>query len=241
MHHVTQYIDDSTSTIAFTDTDDIELYLTTYTDILQEYYAMSKLQLNRTKTILMAISCRKTQLLTLSLKVQDETIVSQSQIKILGCIFDREASQIADLNYTLKQCYYALKKIRKVASLLTLECRANFIRAYVISRMNYMCITYCDLPKYVQTKIHKLLISSARLAFGSYGFKVKCSTIYTKTNLPSQSQLLYRAVALFGLKIMTFREPLSVCSLFNFPSRACKPIRLKDIPATAHTKKQTIC
>ena len=183
-HCVTQYIDDSTSIVGFTNPTHAELYLTLYTELLQEYYALNLLQLNKSKTVLMAISCRKTELLTLSLKMQGETIKSESQIKLLGCIFDREASQIADLNHTLKICNFALNKISSVSKLLDNKTRTNFIRAFVISRMNYMAITYCNLPKYQLNKIHKLLIKCARMAQGSYGFKVMCSDIFKNTGLP---------------------------------------------------------
>ena len=40
-HSVTQYIDDSSSCVAFKDITTVQLYLTTYLELLQEYYSMN--------------------------------------------------------------------------------------------------------------------------------------------------------------------------------------------------------
>ena len=128
----------------------------------------------------MGISHKKTQLLNLTLQLPTNTLVSQSQIKILGCIFDREATSVADLNNTLKICYYTLNKIRKISKFTNAQTRTLFIRSYVLSRLNYMCITHCSLPQYLLTKIHKLVMACVRLSEGSYGFKVRCSTLLEK-------------------------------------------------------------
>ena len=89
----------------------------------------------------MAIPHKQSKQLKLALNVNGETIQSASQLTILGCKFTTDATPIADLNHTLKICYSNLEKIKKVQKYLTPETRSHFIKAYVLSRLQYMCVT----------------------------------------------------------------------------------------------------
>ena len=106
---------------------------------------MCRLQLNDTKTVLMAIPRKKSKTIRLSLNIKNETILSSSQLKILCWIFNFELTSVADLNHTLQICYSNLQKILSVKKLLSPETKATFVKAYVISRLNYMSFSYIPL------------------------------------------------------------------------------------------------
>ena len=49
--------------------------------------------------------------------------------------------------------------------------------------------------------------------------------------------MIYRAAALYAVKIENFRKPASITELVAFPDRSCKPLRMHRQPNSAHTRK----
>ena len=100
-----------------------------------------------------------------------------------------------------------------------------------------MCVTYISLPQYILNKIHKLVMASGRLCYGSYGYKERCSKILRTNNFLTYSQLMYKAVAKLTLKLAHYKQPISLTEQVYFPDRQCKPVRLVFPPSTAFTRK----
>ena len=115
--------------------------------------------------------------------------------------------------------------------------RNMFVKAYVLSRLNYMSVTYSTLPNYHKYKIHKLIMTSARISRGNYGFKVSCTQILLENKMLNLNQTLYKAAITFIVKIMESKRPLDIYSLIKIPKRLCSPIHLICPPMTCHSKK----
>ena len=49
--------------------------------------------------------------------------------------------------------------------------------------------------------------------------------------------MIYRAAALYAVKIVNDKKPASIAELVTFPERTCKPVRMFRQPNTAHTRK----
>ena len=157
-HDVTQYIDDSSSIIAFNDKHIVESYLKVYLLVLKNYYSMCKLKLNETKTVLLAVSQKKSDKQSLKIEVQGEIIKSVNQIKMLGCISNTEGNSVSDLNRTLSICYNSLERIKKARKLIDNKTCGIFVKSYVMSRLSYMSFAYVNLPAYHINRMHKLII-----------------------------------------------------------------------------------
>ena len=137
-------------------------------------------------------------------------------------------------NITLKIC---LNKLCQVKKMLTPDVRSNFVKAFVLSRLNYMCITYSTLPKYHINKIHRLIMMSGRYARGNAGFKVKCQGILNEFKMLNSSQTIYKSAITFIVKLMINKKPDDIYSLVKIPRRKCSNIAMICPPSSSHSSK----
>ena len=236
-HEVVQYIDDSSSIIAFQDIQDIHNYLSLYIDILQNYYAMNLLKMNKCKTILLLASCKKSENLTLKIKIDNELIISQKQIKILGSQITSDISPVADFNKTIQICNSNLSKLIKIQKHLNPKTRAIFVKSYVLSRLQYMAFSYVNLPEYVIQKVRKLIMGSARFCRGNYGFRISCQDILSEFQLLSAKQFLYNLGLNVIEKIIQNKKPELIYNMIKKPDRSCKDLRMLRPPISSNISK----
>ena len=166
-----------------------------YMQILVNYYAMNHLKINQSKTVIMTVPYKKSNHVTSEFLAGDVTIKSSRQMTILGCIFSQDATPLADLSHTIRLCHEKLNLLFRVKSYCDSGTRAIFARAFVLSRLQYMCHSYAVLPEYHKARIQKLLATLARFSRGNYGFRIRISTLLTDSNLPDCRKLLLGSCA----------------------------------------------
>ena len=89
-HEVTSYVDDSTSSIGIKHQHDIIPYIKDYLEVLHKFYTCNMLKLNKTKTKF-CITGTKSQVASvkdIKIRINDETIQNDTQVKILGFLFN---------------------------------------------------------------------------------------------------------------------------------------------------------
>ena len=188
---------------------------------------MSKLKLSQNKTVLLAIPFRKADKISLTFKVQGEEIKSSNQLKILGCILNNEGNSVSDLNRTLRICYNTLENIKKARKYISNDLCGIFMKSFVLSRLNYMSLCYINLPAYHLNRIHKLVMSCARISRNSFGYKIRCSDILNEFKMLNHQQLLFKSAFGFIFKLINNKQPSELYDMINMPTRNCKNVTLK--------------
>ena len=77
-------------------------------------------------------------------------------------------TQIGKLCATLHNRMFELRKVKKYTDFKT---RLKFINAHVIGKINYLLPLYMHSSKEQIAKMHKVIMTAARLAIGDYCFK----------------------------------------------------------------------
>ena len=182
--HITiNYIDDSNSVISCKDHSHIKHYLEDYYRLLQSYYNINKLKINPDKNKFIIIYNKKLENIFKNFTFRaDKYVINRSNvIKILGTYvqsdlkFDKEISQLCS---NLHNRVHNLRLIKQYTDFKT---RLSFLNSFVIGKLNYMLPLYMNAPQFLVNKLHKVVMTSARLAIGSFCFKK--STEYILKNV----------------------------------------------------------
>ena len=95
-----------------------------------------------------------------------------------------------------------------------------------MSKLNYMLPFYSSLTDDLIQKLHKVIMTSARMAIGDYCFKVQCNKILSKFNWLPIRYMINNAQCNYLHKILMNKNPTKIFDLFIVPNRQVKEIRL---------------
>ena len=142
-------------------------------------------------------------------------IKKSSHIKMLGTHIQQDLKldkEINSLTSNLHNRIYNLKVIKEYTDFNT---RKTFFNAYVIGKLNYMLPLYSRAPQYLTDKLHKIIMSAARAAIGSYCFKKSISYILNKCKwLEVNKLIIYSSICLI-YKVLSMKEPKTIIKLFK--------------------------
>ena len=99
-----------------------------------------------------------------------------------------------------------------------------------------MCFSYCKLPFYHLQKVHKLIMTSARVARGNFGMRVSCNKILDEFKMLNMQQLLFKSALCFITKIIHTKQPSDIYALLKIPTRSCSIIYVRDPPKASSCK-----
>ena len=85
----------------------------------------------------------------------------------------------------------------------------------------------------ISKKLHKLLMTSARLIYGSYGYKISCSKILEVAQLLTVRRMLRTTAVNLVNSVLYYRKPHSLYTLLKIPNRFTAPIIPKHLPRTS--------
>ena len=197
---------------------------------MQNYYSLNRLSLNSDKTNLLVIRPLKWSIENVNFSCNGFVIKEKNTIKILGSLFNRSATCEADISHTVSSCMSTLHKLRPLIKWTSLETRRVLVKALVLSKLEYLAFTYVSATEAQLNRLHKVLMTSARLIFGSYGFKVSCDKILKTTQLLTLRRICRTEAVKFINGVMHNRKPLLIYSLINMPNRLTAPIYPKYLP-----------
>ena len=89
------------------------------------------------------------------------------------------------------------------------------MNAHIIGSLNYIIPLYLNINKNLSTKLHKVLMTAARAAIGSYCFKKSKTYILNKCKWLNMNQMILYSSLKFIHKAVTTKQPNSITSLYK--------------------------
>ena len=230
IHEVTNFVDDSTSTIGIRNLNDIVPYIKDYLEVLAMFYDSNKLKLNKTKTKF-NINGTKSQLnqtKNLSLVVNNEVLYNDSQITILGFKFNISNTLDSQINDLIQQINFRISCLNKVKQFTTFKTRKNFFNAFCVSKLRYMAPAYLSAPVYLTKKLNTTLVNIAKSTFGYKYHKMSHEKLIKECGWTNIDALIKIEALNFLHRIFYFKRPTVLFNLFKIPERKCKDISIRE-------------
>ena len=98
---------------------------------------------------------------------------------------------------------------------------------------------YSSITDELIQKLHKVTMTSARMAIGDYCFKMQCNKILAKCHWLPIRYMINCAQCNYLHKILTNRKPAKIYECFVIPNRQAKEIRL-NYPNKTKISKSSI-
>ena len=157
----------------------------------------------------------------------------------MGFYIQSDLKYETEINKLVSTLHNRINTIRQINSYTDFKTRLKFLNANVISKLNYMLPFYSSINADQINKLHKILMTSARMAIGNYCYRVKTSKILGKCNWLPISDMIINAQCNFLHKMFMNKHPIKIFQMFNFPSRQAKEIRL-DIKSKSKLSKNSL-
>ena len=109
----------------------------------------------------------------------------------------------------------------------------------MISKIRFSLSLYSGIPERSKATIHKLIMSCARFAKGSYCFKQSVDEILRSIGWVRAEVMIKRAALCFIDRILKTNEPPNLYDLYRVNNRQASPIGLNFYPRTTKFKLQT--
>ena len=237
-HYVTQYVDDSTSNIGIKSRQNIEPYIKTYLDVLYNYYTINCLTLNRSKTKFTVIGNQRQIALTkdIKIKINDDFIYCDGQVRILGHLFSSDNSVVASVNEIIREVNFRIHNLNLVRNITNFETRLKFLSSYVLGKINYLLPLLLSAPKTIVHQMHLLQVKAAKCAWNQNTFKISNKTILDRCGWPSITAYMQYHSLTYVHRILYTTKPSTILSLFKIPNRLAKNIGIKEKLDSKYTK-----
>ena len=216
-HLTINYIDDSNSIISNKDHSHIKHYIEDYYKLIHGFYNINKLKLNPDKNKILIIYNKKFEYIfkNFSFKAENYIIKRSNVIKILGTYVQSDLKLDREISKLSSNLHNRINNLRQIKEYTDFKTRLSFLNSFVIGKMKYMIPLYMNAPAYEIKKLHKVLMTSARLAIGSYCFKKSCDYMLKKCNWLNINNLINHAGISLTHKIINKKEPISILKLYK--------------------------
>ena len=181
-HNTINFVDDSTSIITFKTGNNIKLYLESYFKLLLSFYNANHFKINPDKTNLLLINIYTKDF---TFWAGNYLIKTKKVIKILGIFIRRDLKLDTQVGKVCSELHNRIINIRNITKLSTVKARLNFLNAFIIGKLIYALPLYVGLPQTLLNKLHKVIMTTARTAIGSYCYKKSISYILDNCKLLS--------------------------------------------------------
>ena len=227
-HLTVNFVDDSNNIITFQDQNQIKNYLESYYKLIHNFYNINKLKINADKTNLLLIykDKYKQTLNNFHFKAEQFKIFSKNTIKILGFYIQSDLKYETEINKLVSTLHNRINTIRQISKYTDFKTRLKFLNANVMSKLNYMLPFYSSITEELTHKLHKVIMTSARMAIGDYCYKTHCNKILARCNWLPIRYMINMAQCNFIHKILTNQSPTKIFEFFVIPNRQAKQIRL---------------
>merc|ERR1712105_156844 len=151
----------------------IKIYLTKYYKLLHNFYNINMLKINSDKTKLMLGYDKKykNELENFYFFANNDRINNQKSLKILGFILRYDGNMETQIGNPCSNLHFRIFNIRKLNKYTNFNTRLAFIKSLVIGKLIYAMPMYTQLNKAQISKMHKVIMTSARAVIGSFCFK----------------------------------------------------------------------
>ena len=131
-----------------------------------------------------------------------------------------------EINRLVSTLHNRINTIRQIKKYTDFQTRLKFLNANVLPKLDYMLPFYSSLNDELVHKLHKVLMTSARMAIGNYCFKTQCTKILAKCNWLPIRYMINNAQCNYIHKILTYKSPKKLFDFFIVRNRQVKDLRL---------------
>ena len=121
----------------------------------------------------------------------------------------------SQVNKLASNLHNRINAINKIKPFTNFKSRLSFLNAYVIGKLNYMLPHYNKLPNHLNNKLHKILMTAARCAVGSYCFKKSNKYILDKCKWLPLEKMITLSSLNFIYNIEKYKKPKGVLTIFR--------------------------
>ena len=98
----------------------------------------------------------------------NDIIKNNFTIKILGTIIQADLKLDKTINKLSSELHNKIYNIRKLTPFTNFKTRYQFLNAFVFGKLNYIIPIYSIATQVNISKLHKIVMTSARAAIGNY-------------------------------------------------------------------------
>ena len=215
-HHTVNFVDDSTSVITFTNPANIKIYIENYYKLISSFYNANRLCINADKTALLLINKPKHNIFLkhFQFKAGNYTLLPKNIIKILGVYIKKDFKMDSQVGRLCSNLHNRIFQIKKLTPFTNFKTRLNFIKSIVIGKIIYAIPLYMGVTETLMAKLHKVIMSAARAAIGSYCWKKSTKYILNKCNMLDIKDTIIYSTMTFIHNLNLKKLPKSLINLF---------------------------
>ena len=212
-HNIVQYVDDSTNIIACTNTHDLQNYINTYFNILEEFYNINKLLINSDKSKLLIITKPGQRHLSSNIKLQTtKYIINQSQkINILGIFITSGFTNLANINNTISKVNYRISVLRELFKYSTYRTKKILTNSIILSVIRYASPILISSSTNHLSKLQVMIMKCSRPILGIKSLKYSTQKIMNELNWLTIYQMVTKETILFFHKVVLLCSSVSLC------------------------------
>ena len=164
----------------------------------------------------------------------NEIISCDKQVKVLGWWSNTKNTMDTHLARTKSIVHQQLFIKKTALQYLNLDQRKEIIRAKVISKIQYGLCFFAGQTEAIKAGISALIMYCYRRILNENTYKMRNKKICKKIGMETPTQLISKSALTFLQKILHFKMPLDIISLFRFSrlERRDKHIQLQYAPRT---------
>ena len=188
-----------------------------YYELLHNFYNINKLKINPDKSKFLVSSKPRFQHLTknLSITAKQYTIKQSNIIKILGTYIRKDLKLDSEIGKLCSQLHNRIHNVRKLTKYTDFTARLSFMNGYVIGKLHYMLPLYTRLNTELTSKIHKVMMTAARVTIGNYCCRKTITQILSKCKWLEIKQLIKHSSTCLLHKIIINQTPKSITNKFQ--------------------------
>ena len=238
-HTTINYVDDSSHVVTFDNNTNIKDYLENFFLSIHIFYVANILKINTDKTKLIFFKTGKNIEIDKNFYFMANTdkITPKSTLLILGFMMSSNLSTDNHINMITPNINHRINTLKQIQNVTDEKTRLQLANSLIIGKLNHVLPLLSNISEYGKTKIHKIVMTSARFVIGQYGFKWSCKKILDRCNWPNEEDMIKLSSLKFIHTILKTSTPTLIHNYFKLPNRSCSEITLKLVPKTKISRK----
>lgn len=208
---------------------------------VEDFMNKNYLKMNADKTDIMLLYPR-----SLSSKVINGIFIDlksfrfSSDCKLLGVYLDSMLNFNAQVNSMISACHLKMKGIRRIRHLMSCQDAETFVRAVILSKLNYCNVLFLNLSSANMNKLQKLQNSAVRLIY-NLAPRTSVSDKYQELKLLRIDQCIVFSCLVFVHKFFLGQLPQCICNLLDIQSATDRLLCVKYFSSSYAKKSFSFC
>lgn len=171
---------------------------------------------SKTKILVMASPAVQNSIDIRGTFVNNQCIRFVDSAKNLGVLLDKELSFTRQINNIVRNCYFTIKKLSRLKSILTSDQLCTLVCSLVFSQLDYCNSLYYGINAVSLKKLQSVQNCAARLVMKSgIGYRIT-DQLFVKLHWLKIRERVYFKILLFVHKCLLNKAPTSLCNLISY-------------------------